>query len=111
MAIMTRQRSSELFVTWILVGLHTVGLFRHFSLGQLIQDIETLDPCAMEGQLTVPPGRNFSDNLSCPRTVLSRNNRMQCFNQSELCNGIEFCDMGSDEGVDNNYFFMQLDCK
>ena len=38
--------------------------------------------------------QGVTDNLSCPRT----DGVLQCYPRSELCNGVEFCDDGSDEG-------------
>lgn len=43
------------------------------------------------------------DNLSCPRL----DEALQCYTQAELCNGIQDCDGGSDEGQD----LVSLECK
>ena len=73
------------------------------------------DRCAMEGQLPVNPGGNYSDNLSCPVNLNDRMNGrpLQCFNRSELCNGVAFCDSGIDEGLmpEDFYFRGNLNCK
>ena len=47
--------------------------------------------------------QGVSDNLSCPNV----NGTLLCYPRSELCNGVEFCDDGSDEGRSLN----ALDCK
>ncbi len=51
------------------------------------------------GQDLCPP-----DNLSCPRDLLT--DPLECYQTAELCNGIVFCDDGSDEGG-----VAALDCK
>ena len=70
------------------------------------------DRCAMEGQLLINPGRNYSDNLSCPGPKVN-GGLLQCFNRSELCNGVAFCDSGIDEGLmqEDSYFRGNLNCK
>ncbi len=44
------------------------------------------------------------DNLSCPRDDV--NDPLECYQTAQLCNGIDFCDDGSDEGG-----VAALDCK
>ena len=51
---------------------------------------------------TLPCG----DDLSCPRV----GNITQCFNRSELCNMVEFCSDGSDEGLVNPEIPSNLEC-
>ncbi len=52
------------------------------------------------GQDQCPP-----DNLSCPRDdpIIDP---LDCYQTAELCNGVDFCDDGSDEGA-----VAALDCK
>ncbi len=45
------------------------------------------------------------DNLSCPRND-PNNDPLECYQTAELCNGVNFCDDGSDEGG-----VAALDCK
>ncbi len=45
------------------------------------------------------------DNLSCPRDN-PLTDPLECYQTTELCNGIDFCDDGSDEGG-----VAALDCK
>ena len=51
-------------------------------------------PCQAPGS---DPDQNFAeDNLSCPNTDQSI---LDCYSRTELCNAVEFCDGGSDEGT------------
>lgn len=59
-------------------------------------------PCEGPGQN--PDPNNDADNLSCPNTDQTI---LQCYSEAELCNGIPFCNGGSDEGTD----LVALDCK
>ena len=47
------------------------------------------------------------DNLSCPRIGNLSQIPLQCFTRQELCNGIDFCSSGTDEGTD----IASLKCK
>lgn len=58
------------------------------------------DPCALELGTDSP-----SDNLFCPI-----DHEKGCFNQSELCNGNQFCTYGFDEGEDD-YIDRNFNCK
>ena len=78
-----------------------LGLFR-FSYGQ--GDIGERDDCFLAGQLPIPPGRRFSDNLSCPNL---NQNELECYPRDFLCDTADFCFGGSDEG-DN---IVSLDCE
>ena len=71
------------------------------------------DRCAVEGQLPVNPGRNYSDNLSCPSLFQGGGLvPLRCFSRSELCNGVAFCaDSAIDEGTSVWDTFGVLDCK
>ena len=44
------------------------------------------------------------DNLSCPRI---ENTPLECYNMTMLCDGMDFCTGGSDEGRN----LVSLDCK
>ena len=46
------------------------------------------------------------DNLSCP----NENGTLICYPRSELCNGVEFCVDGSDEGRSLNALDCRLNC-
>ena len=50
--------------------------------------------------------QNVSDNLSGPPSLES-DGLLRCYSQNELCNQVQFCSTGSDEG--NNV--VALDCK
>ncbi len=52
------------------------------------------------GQNLCPP-----DNLGCPLDD-PINDPLECYQTAELCNGVAFCDDGSDEGG-----VASLDCK
>ncbi len=45
------------------------------------------------------------DNLSCPRDN-PLTDPLECYQTAELCNGVDFCDDGTDEGG-----VAALDCK
>ena len=47
--------------------------------------------------------QNVPDNLSCPRL----DGQLQCYSRNELCNQVQFCADGSDEGNS----LRALDCK
>ena len=48
------------------------------------------------------------DNLSCPPVnMLPNTTAPVCYGFGELCNGIQFCSNGNDEGFDN----VALECK
>ena len=49
------------------------------------------------------------DNFSCPRIGNLSQIPLQCYSRQELCNGIEFCDGGSDEGRDDT--INSLECE
>ena len=53
-----------------------------------------LRPCQDPG--ADPDASNPEDNLSCPRL----DQVLQCYSEAQLCNGVEDCDGGSDEGAD-----------
>lgn len=57
---------------------------------------------ALEGGIgfALPCGE---DNLSCPRL----DDALQCYTQAELCNGVQDCAGGSDEGMN----LISLECK
>ena len=50
---------------------------------------------AIGNQDTCMEQQGVSDNLSCPRT----DGQLQCFNRTNLCDGMAFCDDQSDEGI------------
>ena len=58
-------------------------------------------PIAFED--TCQDQQGIPDNLSCPRD----DGALQCYRRSQLCDGVEFCDDGSDEGLNLN----ALDCE
>ena len=47
------------------------------------------------------------DNLSCPRIGNLSEIPLRCFRRQELCNGLPFCDGGTDEGLN----IVSLECK
>ena len=47
------------------------------------------------------------DNFSCPRIGNLSQIPLQCFTRQELCNGMDFCISGTDEGAD----IASLKCK
>ena len=49
------------------------------------------------------------DNFSCPRIGNLSIIPLQCYTQEELCNGVDLCEGGSDEG--NNETIVSLECK
>ena len=59
-------------------------------------------PC--EDLIPNPNPNDNTDNLSCPNTDQSV---LVCYPRSELCNDVQFCAGGSDEGRD----LVALDCK
>ena len=52
---------------------------------------------AIGSQDTCMEQQGIPDNLSCPRT----DGMLQCFNRTNLCDGMALCDDQSDEGVHN----------
>ena len=56
--------------------------------------IGNLRPCQDLG--ADPDPSNPTDNLSCPRL----DNILQCYPEAQLCDGVQDCLTGSDEGVD-----------
>ena len=51
-----------------------------------------------------PDPNNPRDNLSCPNTDPSI---LECYSRAELCNNVQFCTGGSDEGAD----LVALECR
>ena len=49
------------------------------------------------------------DNLSCPRIGNLSIIPLQCYNRSQLCDGVMFCDGSSDEGLSTT--ISSLECK
>ena len=53
-------------------------------------------PCEQPGE--DPDPNNDRDNLSCPRL----DGVLQCYSRDMLCDGVQFCQGGSDEGTNLN---------
>ena len=49
------------------------------------------------------------DNFSCPRIGNLSQIPLQCYSRAELCDGVEFCNGGSDEG--RNATIVSLECE
>ena len=65
-----------------------------------------LEAVAGQGQIgfDLPCGE---DNLSCPRFVNISQRPLECYVWEDLCDGVEFCEDGTDEGRN----IVSLECK
>ena len=87
---------------WILTHLFVLLLVTKAASGVNEADrIRMEDPCAVEMQLEAG---SVSDNLACVAGVedgqqqVPADDVLQCFNITQLCDGMNFCRNGNDEG-------------
>ena len=73
--------ASSIGVVWAAVSLLVIWLQGVRGQGQIGFEL----PCGV-------------DNLSCPRTGNNSGEPLECYVWEELCNGVEICDGGTDEG-------------
>ena len=86
---------------WILTHLFVLLVTKAASGVNEADRIRMEDPCAVEMQLQAG---SVSDNLAC--VVLEEDSQqqvpaadmLQCFNITQLCDGMNFCRNGNDEG-------------